>query len=81
MDFTTTDHAAQQMARRNVTDADIDAVLSNPRWMRPTTRNVRYEAIVDGERLAVVVAERERTSAVVVTVFWPDFPGGRRPDR
>lgn len=78
MNFTITSHAALQMFARNVSWADIDAVLSNPRWQPATTRNIRYDAIVRGERLAVVVASQSIDQQIVVTVFWPDFPGGKR---
>ena len=47
----------------------IDAVLSAPAWTPSTSRNTRYDALIDGRRLAVVVAE-EHQPVVIVTAFW-----------
>ena len=76
MDFTFSPHALDRMWQNGLGPEDIDAVLSDPRWMPPTTRGTRYDGILGDGRLAVVVDE-ERTVPHIVTVFWV---GGRRTE-
>lgn len=82
MDLHLTAHALDQMSYRNVTLEEVQQVLSAPQWSPATTRSTRYDAIVDGQRLAIVVDEVRQPGVItVVTAFWPDLPGGRRTDR
>ena len=72
MEFVITRHAREQMAERDVTADQIDAVLSNPRWTPFATSNTRYDGVVaDGRRLVVILAERYEVPRVV-TVWWYD---------
>ena len=61
-------HAVEQMLLRNVTQEEVEAVLAAPRWSPPTSRNARYDRLVAGRRIGVVVAE-EHDPPLVVTVF------------
>jgi len=47
----------------------VERVLASPEWRVPTPRNNRYDAIIDGRRLVVIVA-MEHSPSVVVTVRW-----------
>lgn len=70
MEVRYTGHTMDQMADRGITEAMVQGILDNPRWMPATTRNTRYDGIApDGRRLCVVVAE-EWQPPRVVTVFW-----------
>lgn len=69
MDFRISRHAVEQMLSRDITLEMIDAVLSAPQWNPPSTRNTRYDGLVAGRRLSVVVTE-DTDPPLVVTVFW-----------
>jgi hypothetical protein len=62
-------HALDQMSERGITDAMVEYVLTVRTWDVPTTRNTRFDALVEGRRMGVVVA-LEHTPPVVVTVLW-----------
>ncbi len=57
------------MADLGISREMVEQVLLKPEWAPPTTRNTRYDAMVNGRRLCVVVAE-EWSEPVVVTAFW-----------
>lgn len=80
MEFPLSRHAVDQASWRNITHADIERVLSAPTWSPATTRGTRYDGIVDGERLAVVVVDGS-DPLLVITAFWTDLPDGKRPVR
>lgn len=71
MELRYSDHAVDQMIARGITEQMVEAVLLSPQWMPATTRNTRYDAVVGGRRVGVVLAE-EHDPAVVVTVMWAD---------
>ena len=58
-----------RMLTRDITDRQIRAVLDNPQWMPPTTRNTRYDGMVDERRLAVPVAGGTDPLIVVTRVL------------
>ena len=62
-------HAARRMAEKNISLADLDAVISNPDRVEAEggSRNL-YEGQVGGRRLIVVV-EFAADPPVVVTVY------------
>jgi hypothetical protein len=64
-----TKHAMDRMARLHISQEMVERVLLDPEWSSATTRNTRYDAIVEGRRLCVVVAE-EWSEPVVVSTFW-----------
>ena len=61
-------HATERMDEQAITEAMVEEVLAKREWNPPTGRNVRYDAVVDGRRLGVVVASQDET--FVVTAFW-----------
>ena len=64
-------HAMEQMLLRSVTEEDVEAVLTAPLWAPPTSRDGRYDAVVAGRRIGIVIAA-EHDPPVVVTVFLVD---------
>ena len=68
MDLYLTNHALSRMLNRNITEEEVAAVLADPQWMPETTRGKRYDAIVGGRRVGVVV-EEGTDPLRVVTVF------------
>lgn len=71
-------HARDRMRQRKVTDADVEACLSDPTRMRfATSRKVQYKALVRGRMLKVGVAPDRDTDAarLVTTVMWEDEDG------
>ncbi|MYA19559.1 MAG: DUF4258 domain-containing protein [Chloroflexi bacterium] len=68
MELYLTNHAISRMLLRNISRDEITAVLANPQWMPATTRGRRYDAMVGGRRIAVVV-EEGTDPLRVVTVF------------
>ena len=71
MDFSISRHALRRMFQNDISEVDVGTVLDNPTWNVPTTRGTRYDAMVRGRRLCVVVAE-EHSPVRIVTVFWFD---------
>lgn len=69
MELDYTRHALDQMSERGITEAMAQYVLTARTGQVPTTRNTRFDAVVEGRRMGVVVA-LEHTPPVVVTVFW-----------
>jgi len=57
------------MIQYQIKEEMVEAVLLQPRWSA-TSRNVRYDGIVGGRKLAVVVAAQDET--IVVTTFWAE---------
>ena len=68
MELYLTNHAIARMILRNISRDEIAAVLAKPQWMPATTRGTRYDAMVEGRRVAVVV-EEGTDPLRVVTVF------------
>ena len=64
-------HALLRMGLREISDEEVRAVLADPQWTPSTDRNTRYDGMVDGRRLAIVVAE-EHQPPLVVTLWWYD---------
>ena len=69
MDFRHTRHVTKGMGQRGITDADIASVLDSPEWEVPVTRGRRFDGIVDGRRLCVVIDEHADPIRLV-TVWW-----------
>lgn len=69
MELQYTRHALRRMARRRISEAMVERVLGSSEWRVPTPRNTRYDAIIDGRRLVVIVA-LEHSPPVIVTVWW-----------
>ena len=64
-----TDHALKQMARRQVTAADVNCVLAAPEQvLEVRAGRVVAQGVVDGYLLRVFV-DVDRTPAEVVTVY------------
>ena len=55
------------MIAQGISEAMVEAILLNPQWTPPTTRGVRYDSVIDGRRVCVVVDAGDETS--VVTAF------------
>jgi hypothetical protein len=57
MELKFTRHATRRMMAQSITEAMVEAVLLRPQWTPQVhSLNLRYDAIVDGARLAVIVA-------------------------
>jgi Domain of unknown function (DUF4258) len=69
MKFEVSNHARMRMRRRDIDERMIEAVLEEPEWSPPTSRGTRYDRVVDGRRLCVVIDER-RDPIVVVSTWW-----------
>lgn len=67
-------HAVEQLIVRGITEAMLDAVLIDPRWMPSVGPNTCYDGIVDGRRLRVVIAE-EYAVPILVTAHWIEIEG------
>lgn len=63
-------HALESTAERLVSLTMIDAVLSNPVRMPPTTRGTRYDGIVSDGRWLTVIVDETAEPIKVVTVWW-----------
>ncbi len=71
MELRYTRHAIARMIQQGISEAMVEAVLLSPSWTpQRHSQNIRYDALVDGVRLAVVVAPRDET--IIVSVFWID---------
>ncbi len=57
------------MAGAGITREVVEWVLLNSQWMPATTGNTRYDSMVNGRRLCVVVAE-EWSEPLIITAFW-----------
>ena len=68
MELYLTNHAIFRMILRNISRDEMAAVLANPQWVPATTRGTRYDGMVGGRRIAVVV-EEGTDPLRVVTVF------------
>lgn len=63
-------HALESAAERLVSLAMIDAVLSNPVRMPPTTRGTRYDGMVSDGRWLTIIVDETVEPVRVVTVWW-----------
>ena len=63
-------HAQDQMAERSITEADVQTVLANPLFRRPSYdyREEVYGHALDGRTLKVVIVEGS-LPPIVVTVM------------
>lgn len=56
------------MAEQGINRDMVESVLLNPVWTPFVTSRIRYDGLVDGRRLCVIVTPADET--FVVTAFW-----------
>lgn len=68
MDLHFSGHALDRMLEQGIDPEMVEAVLLNPTWTPFTMRRIRYDGVVGGRRLSVIVSAADESR--VVTAFW-----------
>ena len=62
-------HAVLRMVEQGISEEMVHWTLNNPQWMPAIGPNACYDAMIDGRRLRVVLAEAHAVP-VLVTAHW-----------
>ena len=56
------------MIAQAISESMVESVLLAAQWAPSTSRGIRYDGVIDGRRIGVVVDADDE--ALVVTTFW-----------
>ena len=72
MDLRYSSHAVRRMIEQDITGDMVESVLDEPHWTPAVFSGLRYDGMVWGQRLAVVVAERDERLVVTAFLVWDE---------